>query len=212
MLDTFVVAALIGSVQLSRVITAATASAEPAVYFFATAILLSILLSFIIGGLAARSWGASHALARLDVTLVIAPWLAAACLVAALFEPLLLIEKKVFENVYALPQSIGKLFEGGELYLGGLVAVLVVALPLGYFLGLGLLALLQCSGRSIDKGLSRLVVLERLAMVDVYFLGLLLVYTRVSNIATVTRPAGFWLVAGAAGLSIYCAFRVRRVW
>lgn len=212
MLDTFVVAALIGSVQLSKFITAAEASAEPAVYFFASAILLSILLSFVIGGLADRAWGAEHRPPHLGASMVLAPWLAATCLLAGLFQPLLLIEKKLLENVYALPESIGDLVDVGEFFLLTMLALFVIGLPLVYFLGLGLVALAQRAGRPVDRALPRLVALERWAMVDVYFLGLLLVDRRVSNIATVTRPAGFWLIAAAALLSIYCAFRVRRVW
>jgi paraquat-inducible protein A len=212
MLDTFVVAALIGSVQLSRVITAAKATAEPAVYFFATAILLSIFLSFVIGSLADRAWGEAHQPPKLGVSMVIAPWLAAALFVAGLLQPLLLIEKKLLENVYALPESLGDLIEVRQFFLLAMLVLFVIGLPLVYFCGLGFVALAQRCGRSVDLVLPRLVTLERWAMVDVYFLGLMLVDRRVSNIAAVTRPAGFWLIAATALLSIYCAYRLRRVW
>lgn len=210
MLDTFVVAALIGSVQLSKFITAAQAFAEPAVYFFATAILLSIALSFWIARLAQRAEPRPRAVPRLDLSLVVVPWVGAACLVAGLFEPLLLIEKDVFENVYALPESLVDLVAAGEPFLVTVVAVLVLLLPAVQFLGLGLLALLQLRGMNVDRPLRWWVALERWAMIDVYFLGLLLVHTRVSNIAAVTRPAGFWLVAGAAMASVYAAARINR--
>lgn len=212
MLDTFVVTALIGSVQLSKIVTAATAYAQPAVYFFAVAILLSILLTFLVARLADADGAGQHVIPRLGTSMVIAPWLAVACLVVTLFQPILVVKKSLLRNDYTLPRSVGDLVEESEFMLAAIMVIFVIVLPLVYFTGLGVVALLQRSGRDVHRSLSRLVALERWAMVDVYVLGIWLVYSKVALMATVDLPLGFWTVVGAAVLSVFCAIRVRRVY
>ena len=216
-LDTFAVICTIGTIQLSKLnIAFAFAHPEPAVYFFAVAILMSIGLTFELTRLADRDGAGEHVIPRLDLSLVIAPWLAAGLLAAAIFQPILLVQKEklltTLTKVYAFPESIGELLTGGELFLAAIIVVFVLGLPLIYFVGLGIMAIRQLRGHDVDRALSRLVALERWAMVDVCMLGIWLVYSKVAGIAEAGRPAGFWLVAGAAVLSVYCAIRVRRVY
>jgi len=216
-LDTFAVICTIGTIQLSKLgVSFAFAHPEPAVYFFAVAILLSIALTFELTRLADRGGAGQHVIPRLDLSLVVAPWLAAGLLAAAIFQPILSVEKvklmTTLRKVYAFPESIGELLQGHELFLAGLMLVFVLVLPLVYLVGLGIMAVRQLRGHDVDRGLSRLVAIERWAMIDVCMLGIWLVYSKVAGIADAGRPAGFWLVAGAAVLSVYCAVRVRRVY
>jgi paraquat-inducible protein A len=67
MLDMFVVGALVGAVQLGNpLIQLATAYPEPAAYLFASAVLLSLVLSFWIARLADDVSGEEHFIPRLD--------------------------------------------------------------------------------------------------------------------------------------------------
>lgn len=217
LLDAFVVAALVGAVQLrTKLVVLATAEVENAVYWFAASIVLTILLSFHIARLADDAAEGTHFVPRLDRTTLLVPFVAAGCLVAALVQPLLFVERSLFEttpvkHVYGFASAWTDLVADGEWVLAVLLALFVVLLPLVYFLGLGSLAWLQLRGRVSDRALSTLAALERWAMVDVYFLGVLLVRTKVGGFADATRLPGFWFLAAAASLSIYCAIRVRRV-
>jgi paraquat-inducible protein A len=216
-LDTFAVIVMIGTVQLSKLtIGFANARPEPGVYFYAIAILLSMAITFEMTRLADAGGAGEHVIPRLDLSLVIAPWLAAGFLIAALFQPVLHVEKEkmmvVLSKVYSFPGGTEELIADGEFFMAGMIALCVVILPLIYFVGLGIMAVRQLRGHHVDQALSRLVGIERWAMVDVCMLGIWLVYSKVKGIADVLRPAGFWLVAGAAVLSVYCAIRVRRVY
>ena len=210
MLDAFVVTALVGSVQLRKLVTAATARPEPAVYYFAVAILLSMWLSLLISRLAARTCDRPRGLPKLDLSVLLAAWSALACTIGALLQPIFSVEKGVFSNVYALPRATRELFKDGEWFLGSLVSLFVALVPMLFFGGLGFAVLMRRLGRNVDRALYGLVALERWAMVDVYLLAVLLVYTRVGHIATVERLPGFWWVAAATGLSIYCSIRISK--
>ncbi len=213
MLDMFVVAALVGAVQLrGPFIELATANIEPAAYLFAGAILLSLVLSFWIARLADDQSGDEHFIPKLDFSLVIAAWGAAICLGAALTQPILRVSKKIFSHVYSADSAVAGLLKHHDEPLLVILLLFVVLLPLIYFLWLGSMALMQRTGRNVDRALSYLVFIERWAMVDVYCLGVLLVYFKISNFAKAEMLTGFWLILASAILSIYCAMRVRRVY
>ncbi len=213
LLDAFVVIALVGTVQLrGPLVDLATAKPEPAAYLFSLAILLQITLSFYMARLADDQTGDEHYIPRPDLSLVLAPWGAAVCLVGGLLQPILVIEKKLFDNTYDLPVAIRELADSGEHYLLVVFALFVVLLPMIYFIGLGIVALRQARGSDASRSLSMLVAVERWAMVDVFFLGVLLVYFKVGGFTEVTALPGFWMILTSAVLSVYCAFRVRRVY
>jgi paraquat-inducible protein A len=213
MLDMFVVAALVGAVQLrGPFIDLATANPEPAAYLFAGAILLSLVLSFWIARLADDESGDAHFIPQLDLSLVIAPWGAAICLGAALTQPIMRVSKKIFSHVYSSETAVDGLLKRHDEPLLVILVLFVVLLPLIYFLWLGIVALMQRAGRDVDRALSSLVMIERWAMVDVYCLGLLLVYFKIIGFAEAELLTGFWLILASAVLSIYCAMRVRRVY
>lgn len=213
MLDMFVVGALVGAVQLGNpLIQLATAYPEPAAYLFASAVLLSLVLSFWIARLADDVSGEEHFIPRLDFSLVIAPWAAAVCLVIALDQPIMSVSKKIFRHVYSARAVAKELFDSGDVSLLVILALFVVVMPLIYFVALGVVALRQRLGKSVKRSLSVLVMVERWSMVDVYLLGVTLVYYKVGAFADTEVLPGFWLVLACAVLSIYCAARVRRVY
>lgn len=210
MLDTFVVILLVGTVQLSRLVTIVKTNPEPAVYAFGAAILLSIGLTFRVASLAAPRDEGVESRAGLDLPLGFAALGAAACLVAALVFPVMRVEKKGIEHVYSIVEGTLALDQGLEPLLALTLALLVVLLPLAFLIGIGVLCIRPRG--ATPRTLARLVALERWAMADVFVLALWLVYTKVSGIAEVTRLAGYWAMVAAGLLSLYCAFRVRRVY
>ncbi|MCB9916022.1 MAG: paraquat-inducible protein A [Planctomycetes bacterium] len=211
MLDTFVVVLLVGTVQLSKLITIVRTWPEPAVYAFGASILLATALTFRMARLA---HGADEAPAgppaRLDRALALCAFAGAACLVLGVALPVLHVEKKGVERLYALPAATIELVQAGwSAALAATTVVLVVLLPLVFLVGLGVLSLRPAPSA---RAVARLVALERWAMLDVFVLALWLVYTKVSGIADVTRLGGYWALVAAGALSLVCAWRVRRVY
>lgn len=210
MLDTFVVILLIGTIQLSRLLVVVRTYAEPAVYLFAAAIILSIALTFRIAKLAQTGDENEHIIPPLDWSVTFASWSAAGCLVASLIFPVLRVEKKGITHIYSILEGTRELaLDGMGMLLAAMVGLFVIGLPLVYLVGLGGLALRKSPS---ERSVSRLVALERWAMADVFVLALWLVYTKVSGIADAARLPGFWLMIAAGTLSVYCAYRVRRVY
>lgn len=209
MLDAFVVTALVGTVQLSKVVTAARAMPRAAAYFFSAAILLSMLATHVVARLAREGVAEDSRPPAPTLDRIAAPWLAAACLVGAIVEPILRVEKRVFENVYALPSSLTRLWGEGEVYLALLVVVFVLALPALHLLGLGHVHFLRRRGRDVPRALAWAEGLGHWAMVDVFFLGVLLVCSKVGNLATLERLPGFWWLLAASVLAVYSAVRGR---
>jgi paraquat-inducible protein A len=213
MLDGFVVIALVGSVQLSGpLVDLATATPLLAVYPFAFAILLSIVLSFWLGRLSDDEAGDAHYIPQPDLSLTLAPWGAAGCLLMGWTQPIMRLEKTVFSHTYDLPTASAELLAAGYYVLLVMFLLFCLVLPMIYFVGLGLVAWLQGRGRKLERALSLLVAMERWAMLDVFFLGVLLVYFKVGGFVSVQVLSGFWLISASAALSVYCAFRVRRVY
>ena len=210
MLDTFVVILLVGTVQLSRLVTIVKTNPEPAVYAFGAAILLSIALTFRVAGLALPHDERRQGPTSLDPSLGLAALAAAGCLLAALAYPVMQVEKKGIEHVYAIVEGSLALDAGPEPVLALTLAVLVVALPLAFLLGLAFVGLRRRPAS--PRALTRLMTLERWAMADVFVLALWLVYTKVAGIAEVVRLPGYWAMIAAGLLSLYCAFRLRRVY
>ena len=111
-------------------------------------------------------------------------------------------------NAFGVEKPLEALVESRN----SLLALFVVLLPLVYLLGLGVVSWRHARGRTHERALSALVAVERWAMVDVYFLGVLLVRSKVAGFAEATRLPGYLLLFLAAGLSVVCAARLRRVY
>lgn len=210
MLDGFLVAALVGSIQLRNVVKAASAHPEPAVYFFAMAILLSMVASTLVVRACERESHKARVPQKLGASFLVVPWLAAACLLATWWEPILRVEKKLFVNVYGLPKTTREFFASGEYFLGGLLVLFVMLVPLVYFLSFGWVAIQERRGRVLESWQARLRFLDRWAMVDVFLLALLLVCSKVGRMSTMERLPGFWLILAVAVMSVTCTFGLRR--
>ncbi|HIG12292.1 MAG: paraquat-inducible protein A [bacterium] len=211
LLDTFVVVLLVGCLQLSALVSVVHASAQPGVYAFAAAIFVSLALAFRLARLAGRGAPEENRPGVLGWPVVCAAWGAAGCLVTALCMPILQVEKRGLSHTYSLPRGTLDLAQaGGEWCLASGVLVFVVLLPLVWLVGLGACAFQSCRGKKMS-GLTLLSALEHWTMVDVFALGLWLVFTKVGGIADATPLVGFWFMIVAGGLSVLCAWRVRRI-
>jgi len=203
MLDVFVIAILIGAMQLGIL---SEARAEPGIYVFAAGILLAMLATRAVQGLLreaprVRRVPPSSALARGRSVLALALF------VLGLFLPLIVVEKfRFFDREYSVLDASRRMLAEGEHGLALAVLFFVVALPLARLLGLVLLRFSRRPGRLARPVLA----LEEWAMLDVFGLALLVVVAKLGSVATVEIRPGFWLLLLAAALSLCDSLALRR--
>ncbi|MCA8948186.1 MAG: paraquat-inducible protein A [Planctomycetes bacterium] len=205
LLDAFVIAVLIGTVQLG-ILT--EASARPGVYVYLGAILLSLVATLLLRPLVrvADRERATRPLRRPGLWLTLP---AAVCYGAGLSLPLLEVEKGWFwSNRFSILEGLGELFTAGDWGLALAVAVFVVVLPTLRCLAIVALRVL----RAADERLARAVlVLDRLSMVEVFLVALLVVFTKLGSLASPRPLAGMWFLIAAAALTVVDSFVIQRV-
>jgi len=214
MLDFFIVGTFVGSIKLGIL---ADASSRVGIHVFAGAILVSMVAALLVERLvrAELSDGAEAGsrrelapvprggpLARL-VTLA-----SLGCLVALALLPVVEVKKALFfSNEVVLPATTRRLAEDGELLLAAGLAVLVLATTLAR--GLVLLRLRWAPGAS-ERTARIAIRLDEWAMLDVFALGLAIVYAKLDQLATATLLRGFWFVLAGAVLGQLDAWSFRR--
>lgn len=194
LLDAFVIAALAGTVQLGML---TEARAEPGVWLYLAAILLSLIGTFLLRPLVRMREKPVHRLPRAGL------WVTLPCAVLygiGLSLPLIDVEKCLFwENRFSLLEGTRQLFERGELPLAIALALFVLIVPTVRFLGLFALRLAR---RADGRAIVLLRAIDKWSMVDVFVLAILVVVSKLGAIATVTPRAGMWLLFAAAVLSV----------
>lgn len=206
MLDVFVVAILVGSIELGIL-----ANSEPrdGLYVFAFAILASIAATMTVEHLLApeldlKVEDALRARNRLGAGTSI---LACALFLLGLALPLMDVEKWFFwDNEYSVLSGILSLAEEGEPLLAIALLVFIVVLPLVRFVGF---AWLHWSERPVRAARAVLLV-DKWAMLDVFGLALLVVLVKVGDIASVHLRAGVWLLLCAVSLSLVDSWKLHR--
>jgi len=211
MLDVFVVGAFVGSIQIGL----ATATSRPGIYVFALAITLSMLSTLWVGRL--ESGGVPRALARGVGT---GAWharllstVAAATLAGAFAFPLLVVEKAALygmlfvKNEVDLPGTTWSMTQHEEVLLALTLGVWVLAAP-------ALRALLSLRLRWFGGGsratLRAAFLVDEWAMLDVFGLGLVIVWVKLDELATTTLLPGFWLAIAARPAAAIDAWQLRR--
>lgn len=206
MLDVFVIAILVGSVELGVL---SEAEPRPGLYWFAAAIVLSMVATMRV----------THALAPggADSGSAVPParggglrWISVisgVLFVVGLWLPLMSVEKWHFwGNQYSVLEGIWNLASEGEGVLAFLMLLFVVLLPLARFVGLAWLGWGPSS-----EGVARAVLLiDKWAMLDVFGLALLIVIVKIADIASVAPEPGFWVLLLATFLSLADTWRVQR--
>jgi len=205
MLDVFVIAILVGAVQLGVL---SEGSPRPGLYVFGGAILLSMLatmtLDLGVGRPASDGEVADFVERARGVRWLSA--LAAVGFVLGLSLPLMSVEKWYFwDHEYSVLAGLWKLAADGEPLLAGGVLLFVGALPMARFAGLGWLQW----GRPSPAAARAVLAVEKWAMLDVFGLALLIVIVKIGDLASVHARPGFWVLLGAVSLSAWGSWRMQ---
>jgi paraquat-inducible protein A len=210
MLDVFVVAILVGSVQLGVL---SEGRARPGIYVFAAAILWSMIATVAVHRLSARSGpGPATAVARVGPRIgpPAGKWRSAAAGVLFLLGlslPLMEVEKWVFwDHRYSVLTATWSMARGGQALLAATVFLFVVLLPAARFLGLSWLQW----GRPSRRAMRAVLAIDKWAMLDVFGLALLVVAVKIGDIASVRARPGLWVLLAAVFLSAYDSWKRQR--
>jgi uncharacterized paraquat-inducible protein A len=209
MLDVFVIAVFVTAIQLGI----ATATSRLGIQVFCLAILLSmvstILMTYFESGKQPRDLRPDPRLFGWGPRLLTCA--AAASLGMALATTLLTVSRKVafvsFENQIDLVHTTASIARGGELFLGVALGVFVIAAPV--LRSLFALRLRWLPGAGV-RTRRAVMVLDEWAMLDVFGLGMAIVYVKLAELTTTTLLAGFWWVIAAGVLAVSDAWLLRR--
>jgi paraquat-inducible protein A len=208
MLDVFVIAILVGSVQLGML---SDGQPRPGLYVFAAAILLSMISTMTIERLAVQGSDGSEIKAlQARAKDMGGRWISAvACtlFLTGLSLPIMDVEKWFFwDNQYSVLAAAWRLASEGEGPLAVAVLLFVVALPMARFLGLAWIQWRVPSTYAVRT----VVFIDKWAMLDVFGLALLIVIVKIGDIASVEPRAGFWVLLAAVSLSLYDSWKLHR--
>lgn len=209
MLDVFVIAVFVSAIQLGI----ATATSRLGIQVFCLAILLSMLSTILMTTFESRkrprdlrpeprlcAWGPR-----------LLTCAAAACLGLALGTYVLEVRRTVaffpFQNQIDLARTTASMARGGELFLGAALGLFVIALPVLRSLFALRLRWIPGAGARTRRAV---MVLDEWAMLDVFGLGLSIVYVKLAELTTTTLMAGFWWVIAAGVLAVLDAWVLRR--
>ena len=214
MLDVFIVGAFVGAIrlQLGPSLQLARGTSHPGIALFGGAVLASMLCTWLVS----CCFPAAHARhgdprARLDPQRLPARLVstaAAGCLAAALALPLFEVSKGiVFRNQVLLPATTWHMAGDHEL----LLALTLLLLVMGTSVTRSLLALrLRWLGGDTATLVRRAMSIDEWAMLDVFALGLVVVWVKLDQLATTTVLVGFWCTLAAAALAQLDAWMLRR--
>lgn len=205
MLDVFVIAVFVSAIQLGI----ATATSRLGIQVFCLAILLSmastILMTYFESGKQPRDLRPEPRLCGWGPRLLTCA--AAASLGMALGTSVLEVRRFVFSNQIDLVHTTASMARGGELFLGFALGVFVIAVPVLRSLFALRLRWLPGAGARTRRAV---MVLDEWAMLDVFGLGLAIVYVKLAELTTTTLMAGFWWVIAAGVLAVLDACVLRR--
>jgi paraquat-inducible protein A len=211
MLDVLIVGAFVGAIRLrlGPNLQLAKGLSHPGILVFAGAIALSMLATRIVARALLtpeERWPVARRSTTGDLARVVST-VAAGALVMALIEPLFEVSKGfIFRNEVQLPLMSWRMGQEGEQLLAASLLGFVVALPV-----LRSLAALWLRWLGGGRRIYRLTVtLDEWAMLDVFALGMLVVFTKLEQLATTAVMAGFWWTLAAAALAQLDAWLIRR--
>jgi paraquat-inducible protein A len=199
MLDVFVVASLVGSLQIGFL---ATATPRIGIYLFSGAALSSMVATVLESRLAhgrektAERQG-PRSLAALPIAL-----LALVLLGAGLELPLMEVKKWIFwSRDYSVLAAVARMFREGHYGLAGIITLFVILAPLAKLLGQILLLFLRRTGEKQRRLSGMLEQLDKWMMIDVFALGLVVVVVKIGAIADVSPRSGLGCFLGGVFLS-----------
>jgi len=203
MLDVFVVAAVLGTVRFG-----ALTEAQPraGIYFFGTAILLSMILIYLVAHIAHTSAeGYNPPLPILNAVPCELPALILLCVGFDL--PLMEVKKWVlWHREYSLFTGVRELAADGRWFLSGTIALFVMIAPAVKLLGYMALRLIRRKGPDRKRLLWMVLQLNRWSMAEVFALALLVASVKIGGMLELTPGPGLWCLLAGVGLSALVSF------
>lgn len=194
LLDTFVIAILLGTVQLGML---GDAVVHPGVYAYLAAILLSLLATYLLRRVLHEEGDGDPARPRPRRLWVTVP--SALLYGTGLSMPLMKVEKGWFwESEFSLLQGIAEMYSQDSVILALTLAVFVVVLPSLRLIGLIALRLMRAPGRDFHRLLRSI---DLWSMADVFVLACLVVFSKLGSLAEASPRPGLWCLIAAALLS-----------
>ena len=204
MLDTFIIAVTFGAANLGILSDVAI---HWGIYLYGTAVLLSILISLLLSWRLIESDVRDDGASPTSVADRSLHLLSLLLFLGGLIAPLAQIEKWLFwQTDYSLLSGLLGFINQGEVILPLLILLFVILMPLLRFLMMGLIRWRAHPGDRVKQSTE---FVDEWAMFDVYVLAMGLVFIKLSDNASVTLQAGFWLLAAAAILSWIDSARLR---
>jgi len=196
MLDVFVVAILIGTLDLGIL---AETTPQPGAYVFTGMVLLSMAATLRQIRWARPPKAAPPIPPRPGFAVPAFAALALTLLAAGLTRPMMEVDKWLFwSKEFSVLGGIFEMFRNGYGLMAALVAAFVVAAPVTQILAAGGLWALGGSPENRGRLASGLRAAGRWAMADVFALGIVVVVAKIGGVVNVTPQPGLWyFVAGA---------------
>lgn len=198
MLDVFVVAVLLGTVRFGAL---TEAHPRAGIYFFGTAIFMSMGLIYLVAHIAHIS--AEKYQPPVPVLNAFPVELPALILMGIGFSlPLMEVKKWVFWNrEYSLFSGVQELASDGRWFLAVTIALFVLLAPTVKLLGYMALRFIRPKGRERKKLEWAVLQLNRWSMAEVFMLALLVASVKIGKMLDLTPGPGLWCLLAGVGLS-----------
>lgn len=207
MLDVFVVSVFVGSVQFGFL---ASAEARFGIYLFSSAVLLSMVVTFLEYRLARVPGGAPGPRRAPSLAAVPLAVLALLFLAAGMDLPLMEVKKWHFwSRDYTLLSGLDAMYREGSYFIVGLLALFVIAVPLATLVGQIALIFARRSRHPSAKLVSFLGFLDKWTMMDVFALGLMIVVVKIGAVADVSPRLGMGCLLAGIFLSFSTSWMIR---
>lgn len=203
MLDVFVIAVLLGTVRFGALTQALP---RAGIYFFGTAILMSMALIYLVAHIAHNSAeGYKPPVPVLNAVPVELPALILLCVGFDL--PLMAVKKWVFwHRDYSLLTGVHELATDGRWFLAGAIALFVVVAPAVKLLGYIALRFIRRKGHGRKRLTWAVLQLNRWSMAEVFALALLVASVKIGGMLELTPGPGLWCLLAGVGLSALVSF------
>ncbi len=203
MLDFFVTVIAVGSMELGIL---AKATIRSGIYYFGAAILLSIVVSFLIGNTLPEpkeKMKVFIAYIRNHWELLVFAIVGLVILLTGISLPLITLEKWEFwKNGFSLLKGSLNFIQSGHQILGYVLLLFVILMPLLQFLSILLLYGFIFFKWKERKILNIFLFFNDWSMIDVFVLSLLVFLLKSGEDVKISLHAGFWLLIITAAISI----------
>lgn len=210
MLDVLVVILFAGAVKLGLI---ADARMLDGAYLYGAAILLSMIATVLMGGIAGPEPALADHPRKRSLMLPLLALAGLVLLLAGLFFPLMTVEKWLFwKEDFSILTGALKLAADREFVMSLGFFLFVILLPVLLQLTQVALALGHLTGRGGGRAVAWLIEFDRWVMTDVFALALFVGIVRLANWTEITPRPGLYCFAAAIVISPVVSFWLRRIY